>query len=90
MHEVTAHDAARNFGDLITRAKEDPVIITRYGRMAAVLLSGSQFRLYAELLKQAARRDLFEAVAAAETACAKDEDRAVRMVIKRLRALRHR
>ncbi len=90
MHEVTSHEAARSFGDLIARAKDEPVIITRYGRTAAVLLSGAQFRFYNELLKKASRREMFDAVVTAETACAADEGKAVRALGKLARSFGRR
>ncbi|WP_428409600.1 type II toxin-antitoxin system Phd/YefM family antitoxin [Hyphococcus sp.] len=88
MYEVTSHEASRKFGELIARAKDEPVIITRYGRTAAVLVSGSQYRFYNELLKQATRREMFNAVSAAEAACAADERTAVRALHKLLRPFR--
>ena len=90
MDEVTCHEAARNFGALVQRAKDDPVIIKRYGRTAAVLMSGRRFQFYHELLLRVTRAEIFDAVRAAEIACAKDEDRAIRALSKLLRPLRPR
>ena len=90
MEEVTCHEAARNFGALVQRAKDDPVIIKRYGRTAAVLMSGRRFRFYEELLHRVTRAEIFDAVRAVEIACAKDEDKAIRSLNKLLRPLRPR
>ncbi len=88
MHEVTAHEAARKFGDLIERAKDEPVAITRYGRTTAVLIAGAPLRLINELLKHETRREVLNAVSAVEIA--EDEDKAIRALNKLLRPFRRR
>ena len=90
MRKITAHEAARSFGDVIAHARSEPVIITRYGRTAGVLLSGAQFRFYNELLDRVTRAEIDDAAKAAVNACAKDEGRAIRALYKLLRPFRPR
>ncbi len=90
MQEITAHHAARNFGDAIAQAKDEPVIITRYGRTAGVLVSGAQFRFYNELLYRVTHAEIDSAARAAAKASVKDEDQAIRALYKLLRPFRRR
>ncbi|MBK8638215.1 MAG: type II toxin-antitoxin system Phd/YefM family antitoxin [Chromatiaceae bacterium] len=43
MQNISAHDAKARFGQLLDRARSEPVVIERHGRAVAVVLSKEEY-----------------------------------------------
>lgn len=63
MHNVFAHDAKARFGQLLDRARREPVVIERHGRAVAVVLSKEEYDELNEMKLQQLRAEIGAGIA---------------------------